>query len=118
MLAELNFDCHLLQNSLLGNVYNDSIIFSMLKSTMEVICINAVEYRLPFPVDVRHCFIFNLRNRAKAQELKSAEYGRWETITVLLLATNCGFQGHVGRWVVMMKEPVVVVPKLLTGHEM
>jgi hypothetical protein len=30
---------------------------------------------------------------------------------MLLLVTNCGFQGCVGGHVVMMKEPVVVVPK-------
>jgi hypothetical protein len=30
---------------------------------------------------------------------------------MLLLVTNCGFQGCVGRRIVMLKEPVVVVPK-------
>jgi hypothetical protein len=39
----LNFGHHLLQNSLLGN--------------MEVIFPNAVEYRLQFPLNMRHCFI-------------------------------------------------------------
>jgi hypothetical protein len=30
---------------------------------------------------------------------------------MLLLVTNCGFQGCVGRHVILMKKPVVVAPK-------
>jgi hypothetical protein len=32
-------------------------------------------------------------------------------ITILFLLTNCDFQGFVGGCIVVMKEPVVVVPK-------
>jgi hypothetical protein len=45
--------------------------FPRFKSTVEVIVLNAVEYRLRFPLDVRHCFKtsplqfhFNLGNKA------------------------------------------------------
>jgi hypothetical protein len=44
----------LLENSLFGNIYSDPIGFSRFRSTVEVIFLNAVEYRLRFPVDVRH----------------------------------------------------------------
>jgi hypothetical protein len=53
--------------------------FPRLKSTVEVIFLNAVEYRLRFPLDIRHCFktplyfIFNLGNKAKSQGAKSGE---------------------------------------------
>jgi hypothetical protein len=46
-----NFGSPLLQNSLFGNIYSNSVVFLHFKSTMEVIFLNAVECRL----DVRHC---------------------------------------------------------------
>jgi hypothetical protein len=76
---------HLLQNSLLGNIYSDPIVFSRFKThsilaaisfkivslgiyivilsffpcfknTVEVMFLNAVEYFLRLLLDVRHCF--------------------------------------------------------------
>jgi hypothetical protein len=32
---------------------------------------------------------------------------------MLLLVTNCGFQGRVGEHIVVINEPVVVVPSFL-----
>jgi hypothetical protein len=54
----LNFGCHLLRNGLLENVYSDPIFFffSRSKSTVEVIFLSAVEYRLRYTLDARHCF--------------------------------------------------------------
>jgi hypothetical protein len=47
---------------------------------MEVTSLNAVEYHVWLPLDVRHCFkrhpfsfIFNLGNKAKSQQAKSGE---------------------------------------------
>jgi hypothetical protein len=39
-------------------VYSDPIIFSTLQNTAEVIFLNAVEYRLRFLLDARHCFMY------------------------------------------------------------
>jgi hypothetical protein len=80
-LTLLNFGYHFLHNSLLWNVYSDPIIFPHFKSTVEVILLNAVEYHLRFPLDVRDTvskphpfnFIFNLGNKAKSQGAKSGE---------------------------------------------
>jgi hypothetical protein len=53
-----------------------------------------------------------LGKQSESQGAKSSEYGGWEMISMLMLHHKlCGFQGHVGGRVVMMKEPVVVVPK-------
>jgi hypothetical protein len=56
-------------------------------------------------------FVFNLGNKAKSQGAKSSEYGGWGTITMLLLVTNYVVFRDACRRVVVMKEPVVVVPK-------
>jgi hypothetical protein len=57
-----------------------SSFFSMLQNTIEVILLNSVEYRLRFPLDVRHVskrhpfsFILNLGNKVKSQGAKSSE---------------------------------------------
>jgi hypothetical protein len=61
---------------------------------MEAIFLNAVEYRLKFPLDVtvskRHpfSFIFSFGNKAKSQGAKSCEQGGRGMITMLRLVTN------------------------------
>jgi hypothetical protein len=54
--------------------------FPCFKSTVEVIFLNAVEYHLQIPLDVRHCFktsslqfLFQFGNKAKLQGAKSGE---------------------------------------------
>jgi hypothetical protein len=75
----LNFGCHLFENSLLVNICSDPIVFSTLPKHHGSHCLNAVEYRLRFFLDVtvskRHpfSFIFNFGNKAKSQGAKSSE---------------------------------------------
>jgi hypothetical protein len=45
----LNFGCHLLQNSLLGNIYLIPSFFPPFRGIMEVIFLNAVEYHFECP---------------------------------------------------------------------
>jgi hypothetical protein len=45
-LNVLHFDCHLFPNGLLGNVYSDPTVSTRFKITVEVVFLNAVEYRL------------------------------------------------------------------------
>jgi hypothetical protein len=89
--------------------------FPHFKSTVEVTFLNAlstacyscwisdtVSKHRPFS------FIFNLGNKAKSQGTKSGEVGRMGNDNhVVVSHKRCGFQGHVSRHIVMMKEPVV-----------
>lgn len=55
----LSYGCLLLQNSLLGCVYSDPIVFfHFSKSTIEAISRNDVEYHLCFPLDIWPQFNF------------------------------------------------------------
>jgi hypothetical protein len=101
-LNVLSSGCHLLQNSLLGNVYSDPIFFfSLFKSTVEVIFLNAVEYRLRFPLDVRHCFKtsslrfhFQFANKAKSQGAEFARVGRMENDNYVVSYELCSCLGE------------------------
>jgi hypothetical protein len=69
--------------------------FPLFKSTVEIIFLYAVEYRLWFPLDFRHCFKtsslqfhFQFGKQVKSQGAKTSELGDWGTITMLLLVTN------------------------------
>jgi hypothetical protein len=92
--------------------------FPCFKMTVEVIFLNAVKYHLRFPLDVRHF-------------VPSVSFTIWETKRnhrglspasrknhVVVSHKLCGFQGCVGVCVIVMKEPVVVMPKfgLFVAH--
>jgi hypothetical protein len=76
----LNFGGHLLQNRLLGLYTVIPSFLPCLKSTIEVIFHNAVEYHLQFPLDVGHCsktsslqFYFQFGKKAESQWAKSSK---------------------------------------------
>jgi hypothetical protein len=93
--------------------------FLHFKITMKVIFLNAVEYRLQFPLDVRHCFKtsslqFHFQC-GKQSEITGGEVQRVGRMGndnhVVVSHKLCGFQGRVGGLVVVMKESVVVASK-------
>jgi hypothetical protein len=89
------------------------------KSTMEVIFLNAVEYRLRFSLDVRHCFKtsslqlhFQFGKQSEITGGSAWRVGRMGNNNHVVVSHKlCSFQGCVGKYIVAMKEPVVVAPK-------
>jgi hypothetical protein len=87
---------------------------------VEVIFLNAVEYRLQLPLDVRHCFktssvqfYFQFGKQSKITGgLSPVCVGRMGKDNLVAVCLKLfGFQGRVGRRIIVMKEPVVVAPK-------
>jgi hypothetical protein len=73
---------------------NDPIIFPPFKSTVDVIFLDAVKYRLRFPLDVRQCFRtsspqfnFQFRNKAKSQQVERMGNDNHDVVSHSL----CGF---------------------------
>jgi hypothetical protein len=71
------------------------LFFPRFKITVEVIFLNAVEYRLRLHFYVWHCFKtsslqvrFQFGKQMKSQWAKSSKYAGWGTITKLLLVIN------------------------------
>jgi hypothetical protein len=89
------------------------------RSTMKVIFLNALEYCLWFPLNIRHCFKmqclqfhFQFGKQSEITGGLAQRVGRMGNDNCVGVSHKlCGFQGRVGRCVVMMQEPIVVAPK-------
>jgi hypothetical protein len=102
-LSLLNFGCHHYQNSLLGNIYSDPIIFfhasKALWKSFSLMLSSAACSSLWMSDTFKTLslqFYFQFGKQGKITGTKSREWGGWDMITMLFLVTNCGFQGRAG----------------------
>jgi hypothetical protein len=117
----LNLDAISFQIISLGTYTAILSFFPRLKSTVEVIFLNAVENSFRFSLDIRHCFkMSSLQFHflfGKQSEITGGQVwrgGRMGNDNLVVVSHRLyGFQGRVGGCVVVMKEQYGVCSNFL-----